>query len=1185
MRGGRAIPWPAPALTLEMLSRRLRIVTLGVVLCGLVGCAACDAPPSDLESGGVILEVVEPGGAAHRAGLEVGDRVVDWRRAEASASSRTSVVESDVPPVEAVALRTPVDLDWIEAMAVGPATLVVQRQGGRLEVTLPPDRWRVEARPALDGEELELYLEGRGLIADGRLLEGLNRWRSIISEHMPATSDRDAEASWLLDRISAEHQRAGDLETANAIHREAQEWAVGDPVLSAWLWRRRGDRARPADAVEAYSQALASAQLPDRWRARVSVDRCIAIFRSGRAESEGEDCDQAWTLVGKPAVVDPVAIESGIVLAKIARNRGRLAAAGDQLEGLRSAVVALDAGSRLHAGVLSELGIVSQHRGDLAGAQRWQRQALAIYEELGVGDQTLGQAHMGLGIVARDRGALAVAQEHFHHALAIFEREVPGTPFEAWSLQGLGLVAFSRGDYDTAERYLRRGKSVNEAAGAMFDVAQAASNLAAVAESRGDRRAAIEHYETALDLYLEHYPDSRTVARMLGNLGELQADANEFDAARELQDQAMAWYQEHAPDSISHADQILQRGRTEQRAGHLAAAEPLLQRALEIRQRLAPDSSQEALALYVLGLLRRDQGQTSDALQLFQQAIAALEAQKLRLGGSRQDAAAFAARFAPIYKDAMDLLLREERVEDAFYLLEQYRAQGLLAMLGRRDLLLADDVPAELTARRQELARTYEETQGQLAGLDARAEAGEIERLVTRLETLAQRRQAVAAEIVESSPRVGELTRPSILTGAQAAAALDPGTLLLSYVVLPDETYLFSLTPPSYERDGGVGAKRNWQARLQVVALGIGEEELRREIEAFLYLIRSPRSAASHASLERRGEELYRRLMAPVGERINGAERLLVVPDGPLHALPFGALITDAGDRPDRFLIAAKPLHTVVSLTVYRQLKERRQVVSKADRSARLVAFGDPRYQPPSRPGAPAASQAALRTRSLTPLPSTRAEVEAVVGLYPVSQAYLGDAATEARAKALSREARYLHFACHSAVDHRFPLDSYLALAQPASRDDLENGFLQAWEIFEQVRLDAELVTLSACETGLGEEVGGDGLVGLTRAFQYAGARSVLASLWGVSDQSTSVLMQRFYRYLRLGRAKDEALRLAQLDLLRGPVALPRLPRGLLGGARDFFRSLGSDEATVEPSVDGTHPFYWAAFQLHGDWR
>jgi CHAT domain-containing protein len=191
----------------------------------------------------------------------------------------------------------------------------------------------------------------------------------------------------------------------------------------------------------------------------------------------------------------------------------------------------------------------------------------------------------------------------------------------------------------------------------------------------------------------------------------------------------------------------------------------------------------------------------------------------------------------------------------------------------------------------------------------------------------------------------------------------------------------------------------------------------------------------------------------------------------------------------------------------------------------------------------------------LAPLPATRSEVAAIAALYgPQMATFLGAEATEERAKELAPRARVLHFATHGLLDERFPLDSALALAAPpAAGGQRENGLLQAWEILAGPPLAADLVTLSACETALGREAGGEGLLGLTRAFQYAGARTVVASLWGVADDSTSALMAAFYRHLRSGSPKDEALRRAQLELL-------------------------GDPATA-------HPYHWAAFEVVGAWR
>ncbi len=198
------------------------------------------------------------------------------------------------------------------------------------------------------------------------------------------------------------------------------------------------------------------------------------------------------------------------------------------------------------------------------------------------------------------------------------------------------------------------------------------------------------------------------------------------------------------------------------------------------------------------------------------------------------------------------------------------------------------------------------------------------------------------------------------------------------------------------------------------------------------------------------------------------------------------------------------------------------------------------------------------------PLPGSREEAEALREAFGSDAAvWLGEEASERHAKSLDRSVSVIHFACHGVVDEELPLDSALVLAPSA--DGQENGLLQAWEVLERVRLDADLVTLSACDTGLGKVVGGEGVIGLTRAFQYAGARTVVASLWSVADASTAELMRRFYRHLRSGLATDEALRAAQLELARGPTEVA-----------------GGDGTTTR---DLSHPFHWAAFVVVGDHR
>jgi CHAT domain-containing protein len=180
--------------------------------------------------------------------------------------------------------------------------------------------------------------------------------------------------------------------------------------------------------------------------------------------------------------------------------------------------------------------------------------------------------------------------------------------------------------------------------------------------------------------------------------------------------------------------------------------------------------------------------------------------------------------------------------------------------------------------------------------------------------------------------------------------------------------------------------------------------------------------------------------------------------------------------------------------------------------------------------------------------------VEGIASLFPAGAArtFLGTEALEERIKSLDPKTRILHLAAHGYTDEHLPSSSFIALTIPedtnpdAAGPDRDNGLLQVWEIFERVRLDADLVVLSACDTGLGEEQGGEGLIGLTRAFQYAGARTVMASLWSVRDQATSEQ--------------------AQVELIRGPIEVV-------------------NEKSEKTLFDASAPYFWAGFQVYGDWQ
>jgi CHAT domain-containing protein len=278
---------------------------------------------------------------------------------------------------------------------------------------------------------------------------------------------------------------------------------------------------------------------------------------------------------------------------------------------------------------------------------------------------------------------------------------------------------------------------------------------------------------------------------------------------------------------------------------------------------------------------------------------------------------------------------------------------------------------------------------------------------------------------------------------------------------------------------------------------------------------------------------------------------VLLVPDGPLHVLPFAALQVPGPDGRRRYLIELAPLHVAPSISVAARWRR----AAEPPRPWSLAAFGDPTGTATT---AARASLVRADGERLTALPGARDEVLGLRALFPGARIFVGADATEDRARQEAPRANLVHFACHGLLDERVPLDSGLALArssgQGAESAPRGNGLLQAWEIFEQLRLDAELVTLSACDTATGAAAAGEGLQSLTRAFQFAGARRVLASLWPVSDASTAELMRRFYTRLSAGASPAEALQAAQAAFVER------------GGAQ-------------------AHPFHWAAFTLHGDWR
>jgi CHAT domain-containing protein len=393
------------------------------------------------------------------------------------------------------------------------------------------------------------------------------------------------------------------------------------------------------------------------------------------------------------------------------------------------------------------------------------------------------------------------------------------------------------------------------------------------------------------------------------------------------------------------------------------------------------------------------------------------------------------------------------------------------------------------------------------------------------------------ARIRERAPQLADLESGSASSLGEVRASLPAGTALVSYMVMDDGIEIF-VVPPG--RSG---------ASISSVRVPIRAGDLRVLVDRLAFLLSTPADAPdAREALRAASERLYALLIAPVESKLRRQPEWIVVPDGPLHRLPFAALIERSaqdGARP-RYLVESHVLTTVVSATVYGQLRRR---AARPASLAGLVAFGDPQIAADARLITRAPLGDTLRGELLRPLPWARVEVEEIGRVVGGAEIYVGAEATEARVRTVAPRAAALHFASHGVLDEQSPLDSFLLLAAPAAGGGPANdGRLTAREVLDLPPLSAQLVTLSACSTSASADSDGEGLMGLTRAFQANGANAVVSSLWKVSDRSTSELMLEFYRHW---------------------------PRATAAQAL----------AAAQRRYVDRHPFYWAAFEVSGAQR
>lgn len=1069
--------------------------------------AAC-GPREPERPAAVAVETVAPHGAGARAGLRPGDLLLSWRRRAAPPAN---------PREAAGPIRSCTEIPEIEVERAprGPVELRVARGPEILSVEMPPGDWEVEVRPLGPGDEECVALARAQSLAKER------RWPEAHAAYEEAA------------RQAGSHGRK--LYLAHVLQQRGVASMIQDDFPAAEKLVRESLRLRREAAPESLAEASSWLSLGWLEQSRGEIDAAEQVLR------------HALRLRSRLA---PGSLAQAAVLNLLATNawyRNDLASARRLYEQALGLIRRRLPDSSDEAHVRNNLGLVARSTGDHDAAERYFGEAARLWRQLAPESSELARALSNLGGLAMDRGDYAVAEDYLRDALRRFEALAPEGRQVAVTLASLGILARERYQYAEADSLFRRALAIQRVqVPGSAEEAATLSNLAFLSLGWKHLDEAERFARQALALRRQLAPVSSDVATSVSMLGKIAWERGDQVGARRLVAEALAIQRQAAPGTIQEAHILQFLGDADLHSRRYPEAERHLRQALAIVRRLASKSHDEARALDLLGLVLWRSGRAAESMPVLLEAVEALEAQIGRLGGSDEARSSFQSRLGMIYEDLMELQIEQGDAAMALYTLERSRARSLLAMLAERDLVWSADVPAQLLAQQRRLDRAYEATQDEIAGTDAR-QTEKLETLLARLTRLRAERSVLAGRIARASPRYASLHYPRPLDLDGIRRALDPGTVWLSYCVNSDAAFLFVVTP---------------EVGIRVFRLAADQDEVEQQVAVFRSLIlRGRESPTLEPALLAQGRRLWELLIAPAAPFLQDADRVLVSPDGPLHTLPFASLVRPAAgpSDPPLFLAEWKPLHTVLSATVYAELKRGRRAsgTGPAGHALPVVAFADPRYRRPSGAAAdPAASPLARYRRGLPPLPASREEAGSLAALYgPSTMAYVGAAATEAQAKRLPARPRIVHFATHALLDRRFPLDSGLALSVPGGAGEDDNGLLQAWEIFERLRLDADLVTLSACETGLGRDAAGEGLIGLTRAFQYAGARAVLASLWVVSDRSTAELMRRFYTRLRAGQPKDVALQQAQRELLR----------------------------SGDPGL--AHPYHWAAFELIGDGR
>ena len=779
---------------------------------------------------------------------------------------------------------------------------------------------------------------------------------------------------------------------------------------------------------------------------------------------------------------------------------------------------------RGEAASLTAIGGLQTFLGEKQSALEYHGRALQIFQTIGNGE---GEATTwnGMAQVYEDLNQLRAALDSYQRALDLNER-IGNRDYVALSRYYVGRVNQSLGDTRQAYDNYLQGAELARTLGNLKFEAHARRGIGTLYEASGESEKALNQYADVLNLYSK-IGDKRWQARTLNRIGYVKTNKRDYRAAIRDYEQALS-----------------------------------LNRAVE-------DRREEVATLYNLARAERDSGDFQSALTHISSAVGLIESLRLKITGEQLRTSYFAS-VHQFYELNIDLLMQtqrgDENVAAALQVSERARARVLLETLTGKKSNSGQNQSQDLLSLERALFQQLNfKLEAQARLLNAQHTESDAAKSAAEIRGIMASYQQVLERIKQENPIHASLTQAQVVSAENIKAQARQDTVLLQYALGERRSYLWLATPDSIK-----GFELPPRAAI---------EDLAREVYDLL-IARQPVPGEAPAEYRRRivdSEALYwsratdlsKVLLDKVASEIK-RKRLLIVTDGVLHRIPFDALPEpDQGQTPLP-IVADHEVVTIPSFSVLSALQNKR---SEAPATRLIAVFANPVFDlndkaiPVSattgsekkRPFDERDLDQALRDMgdndqiSLPRLTGSLKEAEAIARLTPAEDRLIATgfkASLENVTAGKLNDFRIIHFATHGIFNDENPELSGLILSRVDENGSRRNGFLRVDGIYD-LNLNADLVVLSACRTGLGRHVNGEGLLGITRGFMYAGSRSVIASLWKVNDEATAELMKHFYRAM----FKE---------------GLP--PSAALQAAKNAMRKQERWRA----------PYYWAAFVMQG---